>query len=117
MVEVTVQLPDKLAAKIGASGMWFPIIIELGTTNFKYPEPAQARAELVEFLSQNPAPRQVSDYFLSDAHQRRLDYLLDLNGEGEIGDAQKEELSEWTKLNHISILLKAKAAKMSENQN
>jgi len=117
MVEMTVQIPEKLAARIGASGVWLPTIFELGLTNFKNLKPTGAKAELVEFLSQNPTPQQVSDYFLSDAHQERLDYLLDLNGEGETNDSQREELNEWIKLNHISILLKAQAAKLDKSRN
>jgi len=111
MVEMTVQVPEKLAARIGATGAWFPMVIELGMTNFKNSQPADAKAELIEFLSQNPTPQQVLDYRLSAGFQERLDYLLDLNGEDEIDKRQKEELEEWTKFNHICILLSAAATK------
>ena len=104
MTEITMQMPDALAARIGASGAWFPTIIELGMTNFRNLKPMEAKAELVEFLSESPTPQQV------------LDYLLDLNGESEINERQREELSEWTRLNHISILLKTRAAKLLKNK-
>jgi len=116
MTEITMQMPDALAARIGASGAWFPTIIELGMTNFRNLKPMEAKAELVEFLSESPTPQQVLDYYISDKNQKRLDYLLDLNGESEINERQREELSEWTRLNHISILLKTRAAKLLKNK-
>jgi hypothetical protein len=117
MVEMTVEVRDSLAPQIQSFGGWLSTIIELAAANFKTSAPQKASAELIEFLSNNPAPPEVMKCFLSETHQERLDYLLDLNGEGEIDDEQKEELSEWTKLNHIAILLKAQAAKLMKGQN
>ncbi len=111
MTEVTVNLPDKLAVRIGAAGVWLPMIIEFGMMNFKYPSPSEAKADIVEFLSQNPTSHGVLSYNLPNEYQERLDYLLDLNGEGETDKRQKEELDEWMKFNHVCILLSAKAAK------
>lgn len=110
-MEITVDLPDRLAARIGASGLWFSMVFELGMTHFKNPEPLQAKAELVEFLSQNPTPQEVLKYEISDKYQKRINRLSELNGEEEIKENERQELEEWVKFNHICILLSAKATK------
>ncbi len=112
MVELTLQVSDSFAKRIQSFGDWSSTIIELSLVDFKFKSTKEASAKLINFLSQNPSPQKVFDYYISDKHQKRLDDLLDLNGEGEISDSQKEELREWNKLNHYSILLKAQAAKL-----
>ena len=116
MTEMTIEVRDSLAPQIQSFGVWLSTLVELAAANFKTSAPQEASAELIDFLSSNPAPPEVLKCFLSTTHQERLDYLLDLNGEGEIDGQQKEELSEWTKLNHITILLKTQAAKLMKGQ-
>jgi hypothetical protein len=82
--------------------------------DFQFPSTRGASAELIEFLSRKPSPKEVFDYYISDKHQKRLDNLLDLNGEGEITESQERELDEWMKFDHISIMLKIRAAKLSK---
>ncbi len=116
MTEMTIEVRDSLAPQIQSFGVWLSTLVELAAVNFKTSAPQKASAELIDFLSSNPTPPEVMKYFLSATHQERLDYLLDLNGEGEIDDEQKRGLSEWTKLNHITILLKAQTAKLMKGQ-
>lgn len=112
MTEITIALPDKLAAQIGGANLWLPTIIELSMVGFRSPATAQASAETIKFLSTNPMPQDVLNRYLSDELQERLDYLLDLNGEGEINETERQELSEWMKFDHITIMLKANAGKI-----
>ena len=117
MVEMTLEVRDSLAPQMQSFGVWLSTIIELAAANFKTSAPQKAAAELIDFLSNNPSPPEVLNYFLSENYQKRLDCLLNLNGESEIDERETEELSEWTKLNHISILMKAQAAKLIKGQN
>lgn len=111
MTEVTINLPDKLAARIGVAGnVWLPTIIELSMIGFRASATARASAEIVNFLSANPSPQEVSGFYISDELQERLDYLLDMNREGEIEESEQYELDEWMKFDHITIMLKAQAA-------
>jgi hypothetical protein len=114
MTEITITLPDKLAAQIGGANLWLSTIIELSMIGFRSPSTARASAEVINFLSKNPLPQNVLDYFLSDELQARLDYLLDLNGEGEINQTEREELKEWRKFNHIIAMLKINVAKQNK---
>ena len=117
MVEITMQVSKSLATRIQSFGDWSSTIIELSLADFQFQSTKEASTELMKFLSHKPSAQKVLDYFISGEHQKRLDDLLDLNGEGKISDLQKKELNEWTKINHISILLKASAGKLAGRQN
>ncbi len=112
MVEITMQVSESFARSIKSLGDWSATIIELRMADFSFPSTRGASGELVKFLSRNPSPKKVFEYFIADKHQKRLDDLLDLNSEGEISESQERELDEWMKLDHISIMMKGKAAKL-----
>ena len=111
MVEMTLQVSDKLASKIRGFGAWSSTILELSLAGFKTPV-RDISEEIIEFLSKNPAPQTVMNYFITDKAQARLDDLLDLNSEGKTTEADKLELEEWRKFIHITTLLKAQAGKL-----
>lgn len=113
MVEMTLEVRDSLAPQIQSFGGWLSTIIELAAANFKTSAPQKASAELIDFLSNNPTPQEVLNYEISSAAQERVSFLLDLNREEEIGEAENKELDEWEKFNHICTLLSAQAAKLS----
>ena len=114
MVELTLQVSNSLAQKIQSFGAWSAAILELNFAEFKSASVKSARDSLVKFLSKNPSPPMVLDYYISEQNQKRLNFLLDLNGEGEIDSKQSQELTEWRAFNHISTMLKAKAAKLKK---
>ncbi len=115
MVEMTLQVSDALATRIQNFGAWSATILELSLAGFKT-SVKDVSAETVEFLSANPSPTEVMNYFIPDAAQKRLDDLLDLNSEGETTAADKAELEEWSKLLHITTLLKAQAGKLLKSK-
>jgi hypothetical protein len=112
MVELTLEVSNSFAKKIQSFGLWSNIVLELNLENFKSESVKSAKDELIEFLSDNPTQQAVLDYFVSEENQKRLDYLLDLNGENQINLTQQEELKEWRRFNHIAAMLKIKAAKL-----
>ncbi len=114
MVEITMQVSESFARQIQSFGDWSAAIIELRVADFQFPSTSGAARELINFLSRNPSPHQVFDYFIADNYQRRLDDLLDLNAEGEIETNERQELDEWMKFDHISTLLKTQAAKLGK---
>ncbi len=112
MVELTLQVSKSGATQIQSFGSWASTIIELRLIDFQYKSTKEASTVLIDFLSQNPSPQKVLDYFISTKLQKRLDDLLDMNREGEITENHQKELDEWGKIDHISILMKAKAGKL-----
>lgn len=81
MTELTMQVPDSLAARIRGLGVWFPQILELGLLNFATPTRASV-FEVIAFLERNPTPQEVLRYEASPKQQRRVGRLLSLNKEG-----------------------------------
>jgi len=81
MVEMTVQLPDKLAERCKAIGPWLPTVIELSLSGFKT-SAITTVSEVIELLCQNPDPNEVSEFHVSEAAQLRLRRLLTLNEGG-----------------------------------
>lgn len=110
MMQVTMQVPDELGRKIQPMNAWLPAIIELSLIGFKTLATAAA-SEVIELLSQNPSPREVIDYHVSEPVQARLQRLLVLNEAGLLSEAEQIELDELQRLEHVMIMLKARIAK------
>ncbi len=109
MVQMTMQVSDKLAQRIRPIGNWLPTIIELGLVGFKTVATATA-TEVIEFLSQNPSSQQVATYHVSKQAQDRLRRLLTLNQAGMLSEAEQLELDELEQIEHIIIMLKGHIA-------
>jgi hypothetical protein len=108
MTQMTLEVSDELAARIRPLGAWLGVLLELGLTGFKTLAAATA-AEVIEFLSANPSDRQVLAYQASERAQERLRRLLTLNEAGMLGEGEQRELDELQKIEHLVVLLKARA--------
>ena len=108
MVEITMQLPDKLAQKIRPMSPWLPAVLELSMVGFKTPA-AQTAAEIIQFLSAGPSPAEVVNHHVSDRAQERVRRLLALNAGGASSEEEQAELDEVEQIEHVMILLKARA--------
>ena len=71
----------------------------------------QIQDEVLDFLLTAPSPQAIIAYKASGTAQDRLRHLLEANRNGTITDAETAELDEAEHLNHLIILLKAKAHK------
>src|SRR3990172_7066944 len=112
MVEMTMHVPDELAAKLRHMNRWLPTVLELSLAGFKTPA-AQTVAELVGFLSKGPASKQVAGYKVSERSQRRLRRLLALNQSGLLSEEEQSELEELETLEHIVTMLKIQSRQTS----
>ena len=74
-----------------------------------YAPPTTILDEVLTFLLSQPTPEQVIAFHASESAQERLRYLLDMNRQGTLNDAERKELDEASQLNHFIILLKTKA--------
>lgn len=110
MVEMTVNVPEKLAARIGATGAWFPSLIELGLSSFRT-KAAMTADELRTFLEASPSAAEVIAYRASPRSHLRLNRLLTLNKANLLTDREELELDEFEKIEHVVVMLKAQAAR------
>ncbi len=115
MVEVTMQVPNELAAQIQIVSAWMPTILELNFAGFKTRVEITAW-ELIKFLSQNPSPEQVINFHASERAQARLRKLLDLNREGRLTEKEKHESDGIERFEHIVFKLKIQARKQLQQQ-
>ena len=68
-----------------------------------------AYAEVLDFLLTRPTPHDILAFKVSDAAQARLRLLLDKNREETLSAPEEAELNIYEQLEHLMILLKAKA--------
>jgi hypothetical protein len=109
MIEMTLQLPDDLAARLGRSGRWVPAILSMSLDGFAT-RAAAAASELIGFLSTNPSSAALLEYHLSDNAQDRLRRLLALNAAGIASNDERAELDELERIEHFVVMLKAQIA-------
>jgi len=109
MIELTIQLPEELAERIGRCGRWAPAILGLSLDGYGTRAAAVAN-EVIAFLSTNPSPETVLGYHVSEAAQVRLRRLLTLNGAGMPSQREQAELDELERIEHFLVLLKAQIA-------
>lgn len=106
---MTLQVPEDLAERIRPMRSWLPTILELSLVGYRTMATATA-TEVIEFLAQEPKPREVLEYHASEKSQARLRRLLALNAAGLLGEEETRELDELQKIEQILILLKAQLA-------
>ena len=109
MTEVTLQLPDELAERIGRSGRWVPAILALSLDGYRTRAVAVA-SEVIAFLSANPTPAALLEYHVSEEAQQRLQRLLALNAAGMTSEEEQAELDELERIEHLVVRLKAQVA-------
>jgi hypothetical protein len=121
MAELTLDVPDELLQRLQplqdrlpAFLTWLvgaipshaagtPLSEVLGTdTPLRY-------AEVLDFLLTRPTPHDILAFKVSEAAQARLRLLLDKNREETLSATEQAELDIYEQLEHLMILLKAKA--------
>lgn len=102
MVEITVQIPDRLANRVTR---WLPVILELNMIPFQT-QAATVANETIRFLLDDPTPSMVLTHIPSVAIQTRIKRLLALNQADMLGEGENQELDELEQIEHIMRLAK-----------
>lgn len=63
---------------------------------------------ITDFLATNPTPQAIIEYRLPDDLQTRAHELLERNGEGDLSEADREEMLDFVRVEEMMSLLKAK---------
>lgn len=64
--------------------------------------------EITDFLASNPGPQAIMDYRLPDDLQARAHELLEKNGEGLLTPEEQKEMMDFSRVDHMLTMLKAK---------
>ncbi len=125
MAELTIQIPDELAERLEPLRNRLPELLSqwldtdssdaaslaIATTDLQ-PLP-QAYLEVLDFLVTRPTPRDIIAFKVSPAAQDRLSSLLAKNREGALAESEMAELDIYEQLEHLMILMKARALAQS----
>ena len=110
-MQVTIDLPDQLARRLGAQKAKLEEIIERGLQQHGDGTSPRWR-EVIEFLASGPRPEEIVAFRPPDAHVDRSRELLYKNRESQLTEAEEAELDQMEHINHLMTLLKAEARKI-----
>ena len=116
MVEIMVEVPDNLAARLARVKDQLPEILELMTSE-GLPLSAQVYDEVLEFLASNPAPHEIVAFRLSLDSQDQINQLQDRHNEGTITAFEKAELQRLLKVENLMRAIKLQALEESNRKN
>jgi len=71
--------------------------------------PRTSSDEIYEFLTSSPTIEQIIAFKPTPQMQARVRYLLDVNRDGQLTDAERAELDEIERTGHLMRMLKAHA--------
>lgn len=121
MAELTIQVPDELAQRLEPLKSRLPELLKqlLETTNQSVAAQHDVKAnptdipsvyiEVLDFLIKRPTPQEIATFKASPQAQARLVQLLDKNREATLTATEAAELDVYEQLEHMMILLKARA--------
>src|SRR5687768_8517077 len=105
MTTVTIEVPDELSDLVAQVGDRLP---ELLAQILKEPTlPAHVYRYILDFLAARPTPEQVAAFGPTPEMVGRLQTLLEREAKGETTPAEKAELDEYERLEHLMVMIKS----------
>ncbi len=105
MATVTIEVPDELSELVAQAGDRLP---ELLAQSLKEPTlPAHVYRYVLDFLASRPTPDQVAAFGPTPEMIDRLRMLLERESKVEITLAEKAELDEYERLEHLMVMIKS----------
>ncbi|MBO3458410.1 hypothetical protein G7B40_025380 [Aetokthonos hydrillicola Thurmond2011] len=122
MAQLTIQIPDELAERLEPLQNRLPELlwrlldidnlqinsqptIQAETTNI-----AAVYQEVLDFLIKRPTPEEITTFKVSPLSQTRLQELLEKNRSATLSPMELAELDVYEQLEHMMLLLKARAS-------
>lgn len=118
MTNITLEVPDELAARLASRREQLPRLLSLALEWFPAGPPLVSSVsptshpvfeEMIDFLARGPTPDQIVAFKISPSTQGRLEALLDKNREEGLTEDEAAELDVYEQVNHLLLLLKARA--------
>lgn len=105
MATVTIEVPDDLSELVAQAGDRLP---ELLARSLREPTlPAHVYRYVLDFLASRPTPEQLAALGPTPEMNDRLRTLLKRESKGEITPAEKAELDEYERLEHLMVMIKS----------
>lgn len=124
MAEITIQIPDELAHQLEPLREQIPQLLtqllsnleqDLSVIQTREPQSShQVYDEVLDFLLSRPTAQEIIAFKASPEAQNRLQTLLLKNREDTLTENENTEFDAYEQLEHLMILLKARAIAQSE---
>ncbi|WP_414546418.1 hypothetical protein [Nostoc sp. CCY0012] len=123
VAQLTIQIPDELAGRLEPLQSRLPELLwrlldsdptqttQQSQVNTVTGEIAEVYQEVLDFLIKRPTLEEIIAFKVSANAQRRLQILLEKNRFGTLTSIETAELDVYEQLEHMMILLKARAMK------
>jgi hypothetical protein len=109
-MDVTLTIPDDLAARLRPLEDRLPEIIELGLREWlATPSGYAGLGSLLETLASLPSPEEILSLRPTDALQGRIEELLAKNRAGGLSEDERQEWERYEYLEHLVRLAKGRA--------
>ena len=107
MAEITIQVPDSLAAKLEPVRARLPEVLAQGLEELS-PLPNHVYRYVLDFLVSNPSPDVIAQFGPTSEMQERVQVLLEKNRAGQLTPRETAELDEYVRIDHLITMLKAR---------
>jgi hypothetical protein len=123
MTTITLEVPDDLATRLNPVQKQLPDLLAQALDMLLADRDAQSSegrersidspgySEVLDFLASGPTLEQIAEFKASPSLQDRVEELLDKNRENGLTEQEAAEMNTFLRINHIMILLKARAHK------
>jgi hypothetical protein len=118
MTTIMLDIPDALAERLAQRRDQLPQLLAMALELFPGEPPISLSmsppnhpvfAEMIDFLASGPTPAQIVAFKISPTAQGRLEALLDKHREEGLTAEETAELDAYVQVNHLLLLLKARA--------
>ncbi|MGA9381910.1 MAG: hypothetical protein WBV73_24380 [Phormidium sp.] len=104
MARITLEVPSELSDQLELLGDRLPELLAL---SLQQPAlPAHIYRYILNFLASNPTPEQIAAFGPTPEMQERLRTLLTRLRADELTEAERMELDEYERIEHLVIMLK-----------
>ncbi|WP_084226951.1 hypothetical protein [Nostoc sp. KVJ20] len=125
VAKLTIQIPDELAGRLEALQSRLPQLLwllldadvqqtsEQPKVNAQTVEVSEVYQEVLDFLIKRPTPEEIIAFKVSSQIQMQLEALLEKNRSASLTQMELAQLDVYEQLEHLMILLKARAMEKS----
>lgn len=107
MLEMTIQVPEPLAAELASQQARLPEVLAYGLQQLS-PLPNEIYQYILHFLISDPSPEEIAAFGPTPTMQARVEQLLVKNRDGALTASEVRELDEYVRINHFVTMLKAR---------
>ncbi len=104
MSTVTIELPDELSDLVAQAGDRLPEL--LAQSLRRPPLPAHVYRYVLDFLASNPSAKEIAGFGPTSEMVERLKELIEREANKDITIAERAELDEYERLEHLMVMIK-----------